>query len=527
MASPQVTSFGTPTLVRATSGSVTGTWGTGQNRPAGHVLVALVTAGGTTASAAALNTPAGWAQVAVISNVATTANTWAAVYTKTAAGSDSAPAFTATLTGTVAMTCTLLELPAASCLAIIDTYGTYASGGAAGSLTSMSATTVDAICSAGSYAIGLFCQEAAAATNTWTPGTSWTNLVNDGATSSVLHTAADYYANPAAGSTLNEAGSWSTHATAFGAGIVIAVAPQTSALELFTNEGSTTISSGGTGAPALGTPEVWTASSWSSFPTASPTATPPTAFHVADPALPGELIEVVNTATGLVIRGAEGTTPVSHAGGFTIQNVMSAGYLNSMFGLRPSGDTTGVTDRANIQGLLNIAGKAILQSGLFWINAALQMYSVSQLTGASLGVTTIRAIASYAPGQVGSNTGAVMLATAGEHRPDPHHGKRHHVRRQRRQYRLAARLCRRRGVRADQLVEFQRDHHRAGRSPQRGRLLDLPARLLGHQRNRLPHPGRRLNQRSMVERRRHSPHELLSVHRREQQCRHRVERLVR
>ena len=105
MASPQVTSFGTPTLVRATSGSVTGTWGTGQNRAAVHLLVAAVTAGGTTASAAALFTPSGWQQILVISNTPTTANAWTAFYTKVAAGSDSAPTITATLSGTVAMTC--------------------------------------------------------------------------------------------------------------------------------------------------------------------------------------------------------------------------------------------------------------------------------------------------------------------------------------------------------------------------------------------------------------------------------------
>ena len=109
-----VTSFGTPAMTRATSGSVTGTWGTGQNRTAGHQLVAAVTAGGTTATAAALSTPAGWTQAGVISNTPTTANAWVAFYVKTAAGSDSAPAFTATLTGTVAMTCTLFEFAAAN-----------------------------------------------------------------------------------------------------------------------------------------------------------------------------------------------------------------------------------------------------------------------------------------------------------------------------------------------------------------------------------------------------------------------------
>ena len=365
MASPQVTSFGTPTLVRATSGSVTGSWGTGQNRTAGHQLVAAVTAGGTTASAAALSTPSGWTQKAVISNTPTTANAWVAFYTKTAAGSDSAPAFTATLTGTVAMTCTLFELAAANDIIPVDVFGSYASGGSTGTLSAMTVATAGPVSLAGEYAISCYVQEASAATNTWNgPGGSWSNAANDGATSSVLHTAVDVQSNPSSGAILSETGHWTTNATAFGAALILVLAPQAAGIELFTNDGSTTISSGGTTAPAAGTPELWTAGSWSSFPTASPTVTPRTKFHVADPASPGELIEVVNTATGLVIRGAEGTTPVSHTTGFTVQNVMSAGSVSTLppvvnarsvqFGAKGDGVTD---DTAALQAMLNAAGE--------------------------------------------------------------------------------------------------------------------------------------------------------------------------
>ena len=320
----QVTSFGTPTMVRATSGSVTGSWGSGQSRTAGNQLVALVTAGGSTASAAAISTPSGWTQVAVTSNVATTAYAWVAVYTKTAAGSDSAPAFTATLSGTVAMTVTLFELAAAANLNPVDTYGTYASGGTAGTLT-LTATTGGNVSVAGEFAIACFCMERAAATNTWTHGSGWTNAANDGTTNTVLHTAVDYYASPSAGSTLAETGSWATETTAYGAGIILTVVPQLGGIELYQNDASTTISSGGTDAPASGTPEFLTAASWSSFPAASNTTTPPTKFHGADPAAPSELFEVLNTSTGLAVRGAQGTTPVTHSGGFTLQQVIPAG----------------------------------------------------------------------------------------------------------------------------------------------------------------------------------------------------------
>src|ERR1035441_11001698 len=99
-----VTPVGTPVLTRAATGSVSGTWGTGQARTAGDLLVAGLTAGGSTASAAAISTPAGWTQITTIGNTATTANAWVAAYYKVAAGADTAPAFTATLGGTGAMT---------------------------------------------------------------------------------------------------------------------------------------------------------------------------------------------------------------------------------------------------------------------------------------------------------------------------------------------------------------------------------------------------------------------------------------
>ncbi len=320
-----VTGFGTPVMTRATSGSVTGSWGTGQNRTAGHLLVAMVSAGGSTASAAALSTPSGWTQQVVTSNVATTANAWVAVYTKVATGGDSAPAFTATLTGTVAMTVTLLELAVANDLSPVDTSGTYGSGGSSGTLSAMTVTTAANVSVAGEYAVTVYCQEAAAATNTWNGAGGWSNAANDGATSSVLHTAVDYQANPSAGSAATETGHWTTNTTAYGTAIIVAFGVQSGGLELFTNNAAASITSGGGTAPAAGTAELWTAASWSQFPAASPTTTPPTTFHIADPGASSELIQVVNTSTGLVVRGAEGTTPVSHSGGFTVRNVISAG----------------------------------------------------------------------------------------------------------------------------------------------------------------------------------------------------------
>lgn len=100
------------------------------------------------------------------------------------------------------------------------------------------------------------------------------------------------------------------------------------ALEKFVHVASTTVSSGGTTAPAAGTTETWTVASSSSFPTA---ATNVIKFKVADPAANSEIILVTNVSgtTWTVTRGADGTTPVAHAAGFTVKNVVTATSLNS------------------------------------------------------------------------------------------------------------------------------------------------------------------------------------------------------
>ena len=103
------------------------------------------------------------------------------------------------------------------------------------------------------------------------------------------------------------------------------------AVEVFANQPATTVSSGGTDAPASGTQETWTVASSAEFAAASSSGTPPTQFHVADVAssASSELIAVINISgtTWTVLRGAEGTTPVAHVAGFTIYQVVSANAL--------------------------------------------------------------------------------------------------------------------------------------------------------------------------------------------------------
>jgi len=101
-------------------------------------------------------------------------------------------------------------------------------------------------------------------------------------------------------------------------------------MELFqNNQATTTVSSGGTTAPAAGTSESWTVASSAMFGTA---ATGISQFHVSDIALPTEVITVTNVSgtTWTVTRGAENTTPVAHTTGFTVYQNTTAGFLTSV-----------------------------------------------------------------------------------------------------------------------------------------------------------------------------------------------------
>jgi hypothetical protein len=141
--------------------------------------------------------------------------------------------------------------------------------------------------------------------------------------------------------------------------------------ELFSkNLATTTVSSGGTDAPASGATETWTVASSAMFGTAT---TGVSQFHVADPAANTEMIAVTNVSgtAWTVTRGAESTTPVAHSAGFTVYQVTTAGFLGAVLKSAagsvsvplvmvppPSGDTSGATDQAAIQALENAADSA-------------------------------------------------------------------------------------------------------------------------------------------------------------------------
>jgi hypothetical protein len=183
------------------------------------------------------------------------------------------------------------------------------------------------------------------------------------------------------------------------------------AIEVFANDPLTTVISGGTTAPVSGTQETWTVASSSSFPAATAGVSQ---FHAGDPMRPAELIAVTNVSgtTWTVTRGAEGTAPVAHASGFTVQQVVSAGALTGFAQTASLGgpadwlnaknqygaDPTGVADAAaviqsamNAQGASNPNGGVVyLPAGTFLISSAsLQPVTKVRLMGAGKGATTL------------------------------------------------------------------------------------------------------------------------------------------
>lgn len=190
---------GTPATPAATTASpVTGTWGTGQNRAAGNLLVALVVAGGTTSAAATAQNAGttGWTKIFESANTLRRA----AIWTKPATGADAAPAFTSTISGTAQMSCTLIELTDnvnAGRLPVLDTGNSGT--GTSGTLTT---TTAAAVAAAGEYAVAVdTAGGSTSAANTWGTSGSWTNSFNDGVTANG-HWVVAVQASPASGSTL-------------------------------------------------------------------------------------------------------------------------------------------------------------------------------------------------------------------------------------------------------------------------------------------------------------------------------------
>ena len=189
--------------------------------------MAVVTVAAAT-SCTATATTSGWSQAAghgIEEPNPRTAHARAAIWTKTAAGSDAAPVFTSTLSGTGAMDCMLFELSSAATTTPIDTSGVYASGSSTLTLSgsTITATTAGNVTAAGEYAIAVVAQERAAAVSVWTDTGTGNNFgvwLSGNRVSSVLQTYIGSVISPPSGATLNDSGNFTTNTTAYGAAIV-------------------------------------------------------------------------------------------------------------------------------------------------------------------------------------------------------------------------------------------------------------------------------------------------------------------
>jgi pectate lyase-like protein len=404
-----VTSIGTPVNTHSATGSVTATWGTGQARTAGNLLIAVVTAGASTSVTPIATVTTGWTQVLPSPNSISTVNVFAAMWIKPAAGADAAPVFTSTETGTAGgMDCMLFELNGGT---VVTATGVYASGTVAGTLSAMLATTTGVAANANGYAISCFAQEAAAASLTFTGTGGFTKVLNGNGVSSVLQTYVGVYPNSPTGVVESDGGAFSTATSAFGCGLIVLVtAGPAAGRESYLDNATATVTTGGTTAPAAGTVETWTVNVTGAFPVAragvSGGAFPISVagsvnFHVADPVNPSEKFQVTTAPGGTggaqswtVSRGADGTTPVTHSAGFTIVLEVGAAALGNIpvmrtvtsprYGARGDG---GTDDTAAIQSALNDAaeaggGKVYVPAGTFIVrNLTIDSYVTLEGSG--------------------------------------------------------------------------------------------------------------------------------------------------
>jgi hypothetical protein len=161
------------------------------------------------------------------------------------------------------------------------------------------------------------------------------------------------------------------------------------AVELFTNEATTTVSSGGTTAPSAGTVETWAVASSASFPAISSGQQ----FHVADPASATTAAEIVavtavSGTSWTVTRGAESTVPVAHSTGFTVQQLISAASLNT-FAQAGNGDLggTGIAPTVAKVGGSVTSGQYARGNGSAVVLAAIQAADVPGVNGVTVSGT--------------------------------------------------------------------------------------------------------------------------------------------
>jgi Pectate lyase superfamily protein len=165
-------------------------------------------------------------------------------------------------------------------------------------------------------------------------------------------------------------------------------------LEVFANDATAVVASGGTTAPSAGTVESWTLSG-STLPAVSSSATPLTQCYITDVANDTEKILVTNISgsTATVTRGSDGTTPVAHTAGFTVRQVVVRASLQAFqspdwldvvrqFGADPSGSTDSTTAILNAIGALPASGGVVyFPAGTYKLSGVITIGSGVTLRG--------------------------------------------------------------------------------------------------------------------------------------------------
>jgi hypothetical protein len=214
--------------------SVTGTWGTGQNRTAGNLLVAVVTAYGNN-TAFLGDSPAGWMLFDGGHGALTNGTDLAFTYFRTATGADAAPTFTAVDTGTAAdcrLDVTLYEYSdSGGGTPVLSTSG-MAAGTSGATLTVTTRLAVPA--GSAALAVIVVSQGTTAATAAWTPPAGWTAEPNITA-SFRAQSAIWSLASPGAGSTLSAALPKGRTTTTLQAGLIVVISPAGTAQPMYTD----------------------------------------------------------------------------------------------------------------------------------------------------------------------------------------------------------------------------------------------------------------------------------------------------
>ena len=180
------------------------------------------------------------------------------------------------------------------------------------------------------------------------------------------------------------------------------------ATELFESNLATTTIAAGADAAMQGAQETWVVASSVPFGDAQ---TGVSQFHVADPAAQTEMIAVTNVSseTWTVTRGAENTTPVEHAPGFSVVQVTTAGWLSAVATAIGDVPSLPVTVPEGGTGGTALSAYALLTGGTA-SSTPVQQVSGTGTSGYVLTSNGAAALPTWQPGSGGSASTAGYLA---------------------------------------------------------------------------------------------------------------------